>query len=235
MRVGSTVLLNDQLCVQSYEWGTIRPLGSLQGVLDSLEEYHCDEVAIIRPVRQNDSLKSFQQDIQAIKALKTMTPISFGGGIRSSEYLSLLKGLPIERIIFSSAFLEKQTELITLAKDLFGHQAIICLLPMSFQQGEVCVYHSSAQRYIPLSEVDTQFIDGLSNEIVLFDTCHEGCRNQFDWSLIEEAPFTADKLIISGGVGKKTLSIARKKNIASVLIDNKVLHQEYSIMEYKNA
>ena len=235
MRIGSTVLLKDQLCVQSYEWNTIRPLGALQGVLDSLEEYQCDEVAIIRPVRQNDTLKSFQRDIQVIKALKTMTPISFGGGIRSLEHISLLKGLPIERIIFSSAFLEKQTELITLAKDLFGHQAIKCLLPVSVQKGEVHVYHSSAGRYIPLSTVDTQFIDELANEIVLFDTDHEGCSDQFDWSIIEEVPFAAEKLILCGGVGKKTPCIARQNNIASVLIDNKVLHQEYSILEYKNA
>ena len=44
MRIGSTVLLIDRLCVQSYGWSRLRPLGVLQGVIDSLEEYHCDEV-----------------------------------------------------------------------------------------------------------------------------------------------------------------------------------------------
>lgn len=235
MRIGSTILLKEQLCVQSYGWNTIRPLGTLQGVLDSLEEYQCDEVAIIRPVRKNDTLNSFQEDIQVIKALKTMTPISFGGGIRSLEHLKLLQGLPIERIVFSSAFFEKKRELITVAIDLFGHQAIKCLLPVCYQQGEVHVYHSSIGSYIPLSTIDTQFIDELANEIVLFDTQHEGCNDQFDWSILPEVPFALDKLIISGGVGKKTQLIARQKNIASVLIDNKVLHQEYSILGYKYA
>ncbi len=235
MRIGSMVLLKEQLCVQSYGWDTIRPLGTLQGVLDSLEEYQCDEVAIIRPVRKNDTLKSFQQDIHVIKTLRTMTPISFGGGIRSVDHLNLLKGLPIERIVFSSAFLEKKRELITLSKDLFGHQAIKCLLPVCNQKGEVHIYHSSVGGYIPLSTIDTQFIDELANEIILFDTKHEGCSDQFDWSILQGVPFAPDKLIISGGVGKKTTRIAQQENIASVLIDNKVLHQEYSILGYKYA
>jgi len=235
MRVGSVVLLKEQLCVQSYGWNTIRPLGSLQGVLDSLEEYQCDEVAIIRPVRKNDTLNKFQQDIKVIKALKTMTPISFGGGVRSIEHLNLLKGLPIERIIFSSAFLEKKRELITLAKDLFGHQAIKCLLPICYQNNKVHVYHSSLGNYVPLSNIDTKFIDELANEIVLFDTQHEGGKDQFDWLLLSGIPFPLEKIIISGGIGKKTKLSAQQQNIASVLIDNKVLHQEYSILDYKYA
>ncbi len=235
MRIGSTILLKEQLCVQSYGWNTIRPLGTLQGVFDSLEEYQCDEVVIIRPVRKNDTLKSFQQDIQVIKTLKTMTPISFGGGLRSLEHLRLLKDLPIERLVFSSAFLEGNSELITFAKDLFGRQAIQCLLPVRYQKGEVYVYHSSAENYVPLTSIDTQFIDELANEIVLFDTFHEGCQDQFDWSVLLDVPFAPDKLILSGGIGKKTQRIARQKNIASLLIDNKVLHQECSILGYRYA
>ncbi|MEP2541176.1 MAG: HisA/HisF-related TIM barrel protein, partial [Kangiellaceae bacterium] len=195
MRVGSTVLLKEQLCVQSYGWNMMRPLGSLQGVLDSLEEYQCDEVAIIRPVRKNDTLSLFGQDLQILRKIKTMTPISFGGGIRTIEQLKLLKGLPIERVIFSSAFLEKKNELVTLAKDLFGHQAIKCLLPIGYHDGTVCVYHSSEEKYLPLSSVDTQFIDELANEVILFDMFHEGSRDQFDWSILSEIPFATDKLI----------------------------------------
>ena len=106
MRVGSMVLLSEQHCVQSYEWGLMRPLGNFQSVLDSLEEYCCDEVAIIRPVRSNDSFKNFQRDIETLQKLKTMTPISFGGGIRTKEHLNILQGLPIERLVFSSMFLD---------------------------------------------------------------------------------------------------------------------------------
>lgn len=235
MRVGSTVLLNKQVSIQSYHWNTFRPLGRLQAVLDSLEEYHCDEVAIIRPVRDNDTLSDYEIDIAALRSIKSMTPISFGGGIRTSAHLDILKDLPIERLIFSSAFIEKDRDLIRLGTSLFGHQAIQCLLPLKFIDKELCVYSSCKSAYIPFSELDADFIEELANEIILVDTHNEGAANQFDWELVEATPFLNSKLIISGGIGKETIQIAKERNIASVLIDNKVLHQEYSIMSYKNA
>ena len=105
MRVGSTLLLKNKKCYQSYNWSYFRPLGSLQIAVDSLDEYECDEVAIIRPVRDCDSLDLFSRDLDVLRELNAMTPISFGGGIRSREHLELLEGLPVERFVFSSAFI----------------------------------------------------------------------------------------------------------------------------------
>lgn len=235
MRIGSTILLCDQHCIQSYEWKMKRPLGKLQGVIDSLEEYHCDEVAIIRPVRNNDSFEDFRKDIDVVKKLSSMTPISFGGGVRTLEHLKLLQGLPIERLIFSSAFLEKNEKLILAAKNLFGHQAIQCLLPVMIKGGETLVYNSSKSDYIPLEVVNTQFINELANEVILFDTKHEGMTNCFDWSLLKKTSFDFKKLIVSGGIGKEDVVKGKANGIASVLVDNKILHQEYSISGYKHA
>jgi phosphoribosylformimino-5-aminoimidazole carboxamide ribonucleotide (ProFAR) isomerase len=235
MRIGSTVLLCEQQCIQSYEWKIKRPFGKLQGVIDSLEEYHCDEVAIIRPVRDNDSFDYFRKDIEIVKKLSSMTPISFGGGVRTLEYLKLLQGLPIERLIFSSAFLDKNEKLIMAAKDLFGHQAIQCLLPVTIKNGEALVFNSSKSGYIPMESIDTQFINELANEVILFDTEHEGMNNSFDWSLLEKIPFSNNKLIVSGGIGRNDIIKGRTNGIASVLVDNKILHQEYSISGYKHA
>jgi phosphoribosylformimino-5-aminoimidazole carboxamide ribonucleotide (ProFAR) isomerase len=235
MRIGATVLLKEQRCVQSYSWNTIRPLGSLQGIIDSLEEYQCDEVAIIRPVRNGDTLSSFERDIKVLKRLKTMTPLSFGGGIRSLDHIKLLKDLPVERIILSSVFLEKDREVIMAAIDLFGRQAIKCCLPIRYQKEEILIYHSSQGMYVPLKAIDTQFIDELANEIILFDTKHEGDIDRFDWLIPEAMPFPLNKIIVSGGVGPETIRIARRKEITSVLIDNKMLHTEYSTMGLKNA
>jgi phosphoribosylformimino-5-aminoimidazole carboxamide ribonucleotide (ProFAR) isomerase len=235
MRIGSTVLLSDQHCVQSYEWKMKRPLGRIQGVFDSLEEYHCDEVAIIRPVRDNDSFDDFRKDIDVVKELSSMTPISFGGGVRTLKHLKLLKNLPIERLIFSSTFLDKDEKLILAAKDLFGHQAIQCLLPVIAKDGKVRVYHSSKNIYIPIDSVDAKFINNLANEVILFDVTHEGMSNCFDWSLLKGVKIASKKIIISGGVGKKDIQRAKANRIASVLVDNKILHQEYSISGYKNA
>tara|TARA_R110001583_G_scaffold169781_2_gene322992 strand:- start:8930 stop:9571 length:642 start_codon:yes stop_codon:yes gene_type:complete len=209
-------------------------MGDLQGVLDSLEEYTCDEVAIIRPVRDGDTLESFKSDIETLKNLKTMTPISFGGGIRTLKHLYLIKDLPIERLIFSSAFLEENYELITASKNLFGHQAIQCLLPVIYEDGEVYVFHSSKAEYSLLSSININFINDSANEIILYDIKNEGGRG-FDWSLLDAMPFLNHKVVISGGIDTSILYVAKQKKIASVLIENKVLHKEYSVLGYKNA
>lgn len=234
MRVGSTVLLYKQQCVQSYHWSTLRPLGELQGVLDSLEEYQCDEVAIIRPVRAFDTLESFEEDIQILKRLKTMTPISFGGGIRTTEHLALLNDLPVERLVFSSAFLSKNRHLLETAKNIFGHQAIQCLLPIQNSEGIIQIYCSEKAMFIPLSDVDFDFIQIYANEVILLDAMHEGANNQFDFELLKKTPLCNHKLIVSGGIGTESIKSAKEQGLASVLIDNKVLHKEYSIKSYKN-
>ena len=235
MRVGSTVLFTEKKCVQSYAWSKFRSLGRLQCVIDSLEEYQCDEVAIVRPIRATDNLKNFKDDLSELRSLNTMTPISFGGGIRSIECLELLNGIPIERLIFCSAFLDNNVALLNRAKDLFGHQAIQCMMPFACKNGEVSFFHPAKSRYILSSEIDWDFIDELANEVILTDSLNEGKSNSFDWSILENIPVPEKKLIISGGVGNACIQKAYDKKLASVLIDNKVLHKEYSILGFKYA
>jgi cyclase len=235
MRIGATVLLYEQQCIQSYGWSVFRPFGKLQGILDSLEEYQCDEVAIIRPVRKCDNLERFKQDVNVLQSLKSMTPISFGGGIRSIEHLNCLRVLPIERLVFSSAFINKDKCLITAAIDLFGHQAIQCILPLCFRNGLLCVYESATSEYVPIEQLDCSFIDFYANEIVLIDIVNEGRSNSFNWELLDALPFANNKLVISGGIGSDCIKHARENLLASVLIDNKILHSEFSISSLKHA
>ena len=235
MRIGSTLLVQNQKCVQSYGWSHLRPLGSLQLAMDSLEEYKCDEVAIIRPARDKDTLELFSRDIEIIRVLKSMTPISFGGGIRTLNHLKLLQDLPIERLVLSSAFISRNTSLIDKAINLFGHQAIQCLLPVKFIRDEVFVYDCENAQFLQLRALDLALIDDLANEVVLYDIDNDGCRNCFNKSLVESFSFVKSKLVITGGIGKAIIDWAKQQELASVLIDNKVLHQEYSIKGFKRA
>lgn len=235
MRIGAIVLFKAGKCVQSYGWNTFRALGDLQRVLNSLEEYHCDEVAIIRPVRNWDPSENFDADVKTIEKVKTMTPISFGGGIRTVDRLRRLKCLPIERLIFSSAFVTKNTKLLDEARHLFGHQAIQCILPVRNCKGDVEVYHSEVSKYIPFEDIDLRFLNSYANEIILYDVFSEGLQDQFNFDFLRDISLNKCKLIISGGVGPYTVKKALEAGIASVLVENKVLHKEYSIIEYKNA
>lgn len=237
MRIGSTVLLSMGKCIQSYNWTEKRPLGSLQGVIDSLEEYQCDEIAIIRPVRKDDTLSQFKNDLARVKKLNTMTPISFGGGIRSHEHIKLLRDLPIERLAFSSAFINRDYDLVKKAIELFGRQAIQCILPLAFKNNDkdLVVFNSSNSSYVDIEKIELDVIASMANEVIVIDSSNEGEHDKFNWSLLDSLTLPIEKIVISGGIDRESLVLARQKNIASVLIDNKVLHKEYSILGHKHA
>ncbi|KGJ97005.1 HisA/HisF-related TIM barrel protein [Colwellia psychrerythraea] len=235
MRTGATILLKDGLCYQSYQWNIMRPLGSLQNVIDSLEEYQCDEIAIIRPVRQNDNREALNLDLMLLQQINTMTPISFGGGIRVAEDLNLLTNLPVERLIFSSIFINKNTNLLNHACNLYGHQAIQCLLPVRYTHGNLDIFNCQQGTYIPLRDIDFDYINRHANEVILFDTQNEGLHDKFEKDIIKVMPLDKSKLIISGGISHGVIKWAKEIKLACALIDNKVLHQEYSIKSYKHA
>ena len=235
MRVGASIILINGLCYQSYNWNKMRPLGKLQNIIDSLEAYQCDEIAIIRPIRELDTIELLKEDIEVVKKINCMTPLCFGGGLRSVEHIKLLKNLPIERLIFSTAFIHKNIEMLEYARNLFGHQAIQCLLPLLIENNTIKVFVSEMNKYISISALDFEFINKYANEVILIDIQNEGMHNKFEESICEMIEIKNEKLILSGGIGMKNIKWAKQQDIASVLIDNKVLHNEYSIKDYKNA
>ena len=235
MRIGASIILLDGYCYQSYGWKLMRPLGKLQNIIDFLEAYQCDEIAIIRPIRETDTRESFQKDIDELIKVSCMTPLSFGGGLRGIEHLELLHNLPIERLIFSSSFIHKDIDLIKHATSLYGHQAIQCVLPFNCENGEIQIFSSELNKFIPFDTIDLDFIEKYANEIILLDTKNEGLSNKFDSDILNKIQINNKKLIISGGIGKDNVKFGKNNNIASVIIDNKVLHNEYSIKGYRNA
>lgn len=235
MRIGTPVLFRNSRCVQSYNWKVIRDLGSLQEVLDSLEEYETDEISITRVSRSTDSLSDFKKDLKIIAASHSQTPISFGGGIRSIEHLEFIADIPVERLVFSSAFVSGNDELISTAARRFGRQAIQCVLPMRMIEQQQAVYHCAGDKWVPLDSVDWGFIDALANEIVIYDIENEGASSGFNFELMNNLPFKKERLIAMGGVTSQCIKTASEFYLAAVYIDNKVLHSEYSIAGYRRA
>jgi phosphoribosylformimino-5-aminoimidazole carboxamide ribonucleotide (ProFAR) isomerase len=232
MRVGATILLFDGFCYQSYNWNRIRPLGELQGVIDSLEKYQCDEIAILRPIRDIDTAESLQKDIEIVKNIDSITPMSFGGNLRTINSIQLLHNLPIERLVFSSAFLSKKEEVIEYSQQLFGRQSIQALLPFKIERN-VEIFSSEENRYISIRNIDFNFIKKYANETILVDTRNDGVVGKFEEDIYKYIPIEKSKLIISGGIGLDNIKRAQEIGLASALIDNRVLHKEYSIKDYK--
>lgn len=226
MRVGCSIIFINGYCYQSYNWKIIRPLGALNNVLSFLDSYEVDEISITRPIRADYENKSYESDIEIIKKSFSNSPISFGGGIRNLHQLKYLKGLPIERFHFSNAFIHLNKNLIQKSINMFGSQAIVASLPLKIIKKVPYVFDGISGNFVYLSKEIFNFVSQYADEIILIDTDNEGLNDVFNFDLLELANFPTNKIIISGGLGPKVIKKAKSINIASCLIENKVLHKE---------
>tara|TARA_B100000780_G_C21119443_1_gene453311 strand:- start:1404 stop:2105 length:702 start_codon:yes stop_codon:yes gene_type:complete len=226
MRVGCSIIFINGYCYQSYNWKIIRPLGALNNVLSFLDSYEVDEISITRPIRADYENKSYESDIEIIKKSCSNSPISFGGGIRNLHQLKYLKGLPIERFHFSNAFIHLNKNLIQKSINMFGSQAIVASLPLKIIKKVPYVFDGISGNFVYLSKEIFNFVSQYADEIILIDTDNEGLNDVFNFDLLELANFPTNKIIISGGLGPKVIKKAKSINIASCLIENKVLHKE---------
>lgn len=235
MRIGALVLVVGNRAIQSYNWKNYKPLGDLQNVISSLDEYECDEITIIFPKRACVHRSNFHESLKLLKGLKSISPISCGGGLREEIDFSKIQELPIERYVFSSEFIKPRSLVVELAKEKCGKQAIQCMLPMAISSDVAYVYHSAAAAFVPLSEINFDRIFDLSDEIIVYDLNNEGRLNSFNFELLDRLPSVMDRLVISGGIGKKCIKRAKSLGLSAVLLDNKTLHDENHIQAIKYA
>lgn len=232
-RVGASLIIKGQQAVQSYEWTVLRPFGKIQTILSFLDEYECDEIAIMRYSRSDDTIKNFLGDIEALAGCIVNSPVSFGGGIRSLYELDQLRRIPVERIIFSSASICNEINLLNQASQTWGKQAMQCLLPIKMVNDDIKVFLSKENNLVDLENIDFGMIGSLFNEVIIYDVDADGLTDKFNFYILDKIPLAPQKLVITGGVGLETIKTAKSLDLASVLIDNCVLHGQDSIKKYK--
>ena len=76
MRIGSSIILRCGKAVQSYNWKLLKPFGSLKSILKHLDDFQCDEIAILRYVREKHEMHDFIRDIEQLKNFSSSSPIS---------------------------------------------------------------------------------------------------------------------------------------------------------------
>ena len=233
MRLGSLISIRHCMAVQSYEWKLIRPLGKIQGVIKSMDDYQCDELAVIRITRGQPQTDSYIRDLSALEICKSNSPLSFGGGIRNANDINKISKLPIERVVFSSQLFMSDTSVIQLATDQLGRQAIQGLLPFKYENSQLYFYNCRLRQFEQLSIAQLDLIDNLCNEIILYDIKNEGYVDKFDFRCLRLINFNLQKIVISGGIGPNVIKKANAMGLASVLIENRTLHTEYSIKDLK--
>lgn len=233
LRIGASLLFLDGMCWQSARWSLRRPLGGLQLAVSMLEAYEVDEISIVRPVRDDDLPARLSADLDELRGLRCTTPVALGGGLRSVHHLDLAASAPIERLLLSSAFTGRDLSMVEAAADRFGHQAVVALLPVRLSSLGLDVMDCALDRFRPLDPSDVEFVLAHSNEVVLADVDAEGVPDAFDPRILDRSGLPPSRTIVTGGVGRSTIAWGRSAGVAAVHIENRVLHREHSIREYR--
>ena len=63
--------------------------------------------------------------------------------------------------------------------------------------------------YNPINSINIDIIKDLSNEIILIDTANEGLKDSFDERVFNYLDINYNRLVISGGIGRKTIKLAK--------------------------
>ena len=170
----------------------------------------------------------YNSDINILRGVQSSTPITFGGGIRNFESLNLLKGLPFERFTVTTLLFSEDISLLESIVRIHGNQALVGLVPFKYINDDLRVFCPVENKFVEILKLNKRALD-LCDEVVFYDTSCEGLNNGFNEKVIFDFGMNVEKCVLSGGaahlIGKFKKHIVRP---SSILIENKVLHTEYS-------
>ena len=110
--------------------------------------------------------------------------------------------------------------------NLYGKQAIVATLPVKLKDKDLLVYDCAKATFRILDSNVLDFINESADEVMIIDVQNEGIDDKFNFRILEQLNINNEKLIISGGLGHKTIKQAKDLGIASCLIENRILQKE---------
>ena len=172
-RVIAAVLVRHGIAVQSFGFSRWLPLGDPIRLVENLDRWGVDEIAVISLDRHNCG-----PDFRLLKDLSELaisTPLAFGGGITTSEHaLSIIKG-GAERIIIDSLLFTFPDVVRSISLKV-GAQAIIGSIPLINDVDSGIKHFHYLDKSI--SKLSCDLLDLLHDkylsEILIMDVVNEG-------------------------------------------------------------
>jgi phosphoribosylformimino-5-aminoimidazole carboxamide ribonucleotide (ProFAR) isomerase len=162
-----------------------------------------------------------------LSKIKSSTPLSFGGGLCNKDRVDIARSLSFERLIFSSNLFLEDSKVLDYTISTIGKQAVVGCIPFKFIKDRLMIFNSFKNSFFDFTDINFDQIN-MCDELLVYDCLNEGKSESFDGKVLENSFFSDKRLIISGGVDINS-KIDCHKNIASMLIENRILHKEYSI------
>ena len=218
--------------VMSYGYLRHKPAGSLGTVLQNLDRWGIDEIAVV-DISRGRNRPDFSI-LEQIRVSAVRTPIAFGGGIRSASHAIAVVAQGCDRVIVETLMWQDPKEIDRISAAI-GQQAVIGAVPLVYGSKGLTVAPINS----PRSETWSAFLNHLNelpiSEIMIIDREHEGMAGTHkvsDYTPINE---TRHKLIWFGGLdASQAAGLLKRQDTIGVAFGNPLLAKELVVNTHRS-
>jgi cyclase len=233
-RLVGVITVKDGWAVQSFGYRRYLPLGHPEILAENLDRWGADEILVLCIDRTRRDLGPDFDLLRRLASLGLSTPLAFGGGIRTVADAGAIIQSGAERVCIDSALRDAGT--VGGISALVGAQAIIGVLPLSFNGAGLERLNYLPGRSMPLTAADVSLFDRrVVSEALIVDWRHEGTAAAFDLNLIRHFPAPDVPLIAFGGVSEPAQleTLFDDGRVAAVGIGNFLSYREHAVQTLK--
>ena len=230
-RLSTTVVIRDELAVQSFGFKSYLPIGKPENVVENLSWWGSDEILIFDiKSKYNQLLEPNFSMISKICKRDLSTPITYSGRINHTKHALDVINLGVERIGLGNIFLKDRIQVKKISEAV-GSQAVILILNCLYFKNKLFVKDISNNKYILYTDLEESLksLKNFFSEILVIDILNEGSNGNFNLNILDNIKLKK-KMILYGGMfnNKKISKCLNKKLVSSIAIGNQLNFKEHS-------
>jgi cyclase len=199
-RVVATLVVRDNIVVQSINFGKYLPVGKPEIAVDFLNQWGIDEIIFLDI---NASKLGTGPNFELIKniAKKCFVPLTIGGGVNNINQINKLLKFGADKVSLNSILL-KDINFVKKASMIFGNQCIVASVDVIKvgEQYEVYDYLNSTSSKINVLDFVLQLEQAGIGEICINSVDRDGSYKGYDLDLVNSVVEISNvPIIISGG------------------------------------
>lgn len=230
-RVIASLMIKDDLVVQSIGFKKFLPIGKLEIALEFLEYWDVDEIVIL-DISATKNNKVFNSDLIQKISEKVFIPISIGGGVKTLEDVRKIISNGADKVVLNSS-VYNNFNLIKECANSFGKQSVIVCIDVKKENDQYIIYtHSGAKRL----EIDlVEYLEKIQKygvgEILINSIDRDGSKEGYDLALISLVCSKSKVPVIAlGGAGttEDMLKVLQNTKVSGVAAGNMFHFIEHS-------
>lgn len=234
-RLIGTVIIKNNLAVQSFGYNKYLPLGNPKFVIENLDRWGADEIIIMNIDRSQEKLGPNFEFVENLKKINVTTPLSYGGGIQTPEDGIKIINMGFERLVLDN-LLHSNLKVARELSTTLGCQALIGCIPCSIENDDLFWLDYTKCKKSILDTKSMSKIQNILSEIIIVDWKNEGSCGGFNLKLIEIiGNICNNSLIVFGGMNDLTkINYAfSSPNVSAIAIGNSLNYEEHAIQNLR--